>query len=157
MTYMSKIHNPLNHKVSHFLCYRVMEEKKDRSKEKTNNKQKDGKDLSSVVSKIKKKELKRRSTIKILDFQLDGRSVKGIPPVSFEKKEMSGGSTGRGRSASVRKTHEQVGAKMKRVLADSSTTRVKEWRPKGKTIRKAHYDPHEVGGYCPDSLHSEKY
>ena len=149
---MSKIHNPLNHKVSHFLCYRVMEEKKDRSKEKTDKKQKD---LSAVVSKIKKKDLERRATIKILDFQVDGRSVKEIPPVSF--KEMSGGSTGRGRSASVRKTQEQVGAKMKRVLADSSKTRVKEWRPKGKTIRKAHYDPHEVGGYCPDSLHSEKY
>ena len=132
-----------------------MEEKKDRSKEKTDKKQKDEKDLSSVVSKIKEKELKRRATIKILDFQLDGRSVKEIPPVSF--KEMSGGSTGRGRSASVRKTQEQLGTKMKRVLADSSTTRVKEWRPKGKTIRKAHYDPHEVGGYCPDSLHSEKY
>ena len=115
MTYMSKIHNSLNHKLSHFLCYRVMEEKKDRSKEKTDKKQKDGKDLSAVVSKIKEKELGRRVTIKILDFQVDGRSVKGIPPVSF--KEMSGGSTGRGRSASVRKTQEQLGAKMKRVLA----------------------------------------
>ena len=127
-----------------------MEEKKDRCKEKTDNKQKD---LSSVVSKIKEKELGRRATIKILDFQLDGRSVKEIPPVNFKK--ISGGSTGRERSASVRKTQEQV-KQMKRVLADSST-RVKEWRPKGKTIRKAHYDPHEVGGYCPDSLHSEKY
>ena len=123
-----------------------MEEKKDRSKEKTDKKQKDGKDLSAVVSKIKEKELGRRVTIKILDFQVDGRSVKGIPPVSF--KEMSGVSTGRGRSASVRKTQEQLGAKMKRVIADSSTAQ--EWRPKGKPIRKAHYDPHEVGGYCPD-------
>ena len=148
---MSKIHNSLNHKVSHFLCYRVMEEKKDRCKEKTDKKQKD---LSAVVSKIKEKKLERRATIKILDFQVDGRSVKEIHPVSFGEKGISGGSTGRGRSASVRKTQEQV-KQMKRVLADSSKT--KEWRPKGKTIRKAHYDPHEVGGYCPDSLHSEKY
>ena len=71
-------------------------------------------------------------------------------PARLEEKEWSGGftrlesSSGGGRGS---REQEQKLAKMRKgpTVAKPSPSRVKETRPKGKTIRKAHYDPREVG------------
>ena len=91
------------------------------------------KDLDSVVSRIKGREFERRS----------GRDA----PASLEEKEWSEGSTRLESSSGGNRKQEQLLAKISRgpTLVKPSPSRVKETRPKGKTIRKAHNDPPEVG------------
>lgn len=112
-------------------------EKKDRSAEKKQNCEKD---LSGVVSRIKGKS------------GLERRSAKETSVSFDEKKSLGLGSSGSGR---VSRKQEELEAKMRRgpTLVEPSPARpAKESRPKGRTIRKAHYDPQEVGGNLPDNL-----
>ena len=112
-------------------------EKKDRSAEKKQNCEKD---LSGVVSRIKGKS------------GLERRSAKETSASFDEKNSLGLGSSGSGR---VSRKQEELEAKMRRgpTLVEPSPARpAKESRPKGRTIRKAHYDPQEVGGNLPDNL-----
>ena len=113
-------------------------EKKDRSAEKKQNGEKD---LSGVVSRIKGKS------------ELERRSAKETSASFDEKKSLGLGSSGSGRVSN--RKQEELEAKMRRgpTLVEPSPARpAKEKRPKGRTIRKAHYDPQEVGGNLPDNL-----
>ena len=118
-------------------------EKKDRSAEKKQNCEKD---LSGVVSRIKGKS------------ELERRSAKETSASFDEKKSLGLGSSGSGRVSS--RKQEELEAKMRRgpTLVEPSPARpAKESRPKGRTIRKAHYDPQEVGGNLPDNpIHLKK-
>ena len=108
--------------------------KQERPDENERPKLKNGeKDLDWVVSKIKGREVERRS----------GRDA----PASLEEKEWPGGFTRLESSSGGSRQQEQLLAKIRRgpTLVKPSPSRVKETRPKGKTIRKAHNDPPEVG------------
>ena len=118
-------------------------EKKDGSVDKKQNGEKD---LSRVVSRIKGKS------------ELERRSAKETSASFDEKKSLGLGSSGSGRVSS--RKQEELEAKMRRgpTLVEPSPARpAKESRPKGRTIRKAHYDPQEVGGNLPDNpIHLKK-
>lgn len=127
------------------------------------------KDLDLVVRKIKERELERRSgklpslevetstTRAILAARSpEPRNRKGPGTESSGDRSAEGGRSagggwgaGEGRSGGGgrgSRKQEQLLSKISRgpPLLSPATTRVKESRPKGKTIRKAHYDPREV-------------
>ena len=121
------------------------------------------KDLDSVVRKIKNREVERRSGKDARRSSLDEREFSGfnssrasLPVRSPEAQtrqvtekgleSSSGGGRAAGGGGGSGK-QEQTLAKLNRgpPMVAPVPTRVKDSRPKGKTIRKAHYDPREVG------------
>ena len=96
------------------------------------------KDLDSVVSRIKGREVDRRSR-KDATAGLEEKEWSGV----FSHFESSSGGNNLGGS----RKQEQLLAKISRgpTLVKPSPTRMKETRPKGKTIRKVHNDPPQVG------------
>ena len=124
------------------------------------------KDLDLVVRKIKERELERRSgklpsletstTRAILAARSpEPRNRKGTESSGDRSSQGGrsagggwgtgeGGSGGGGRGS---RKQEQLLSKISRgpPMVAPAPTRLKEWRPKGRTIRKAHYDPREVG------------
>ena len=124
------------------------------------------KDLDSVVRKIKNREVERRSEKDARRSSLDEREFSGFnssraslpvrsPEAQTRQVTEKGleSSNGRGRAAGGggggrgSRAQEQTLAKLNRgpPMVAPAPTRVKDSRPKGKTIRKAHYDPREVG------------
>ena len=122
------------------------------------------KDLDSVVRKIKNKEVERRSGKDAQRSSLEEKESLGGEFSGFNSNRASlsvrspearnrqvtengrdlGRSAGGGRGS---RKQEQLLSKIRRgpPMAAPAPTRLKEWRPKGRTIRKAHYDPREVG------------
>ena len=76
--------------------------------------------------------------------ETDHERSKAIKPESQENLKLES----RGRKMSAQQ--EQLLKKLQRgpTLISPPAQRVKEQRPKGRTIRKAHYDPHEVRYNC---------
>ena len=127
------------------------------------------KDLDLVVSKIKERELERRSgkdaqrpSLEVENSSNTRSSLAVRSPESRNRKgsgtesvgdistggegRCAGGRRGAGEGRRSRKQEELL-LKIGRgpPLLSVAPTRVKDSRPKGKTIRKAHYDPREVG------------
>ena len=123
------------------------------------------KDLDSVVRKIKNREVERRSGKDARRSSLDEREFSGfnssraslpvrspeaqtrqVTEKGLESSSGGGRAAGGGGGRGSRK-QEQTLAKLNRgpPMVAPAPTRVKDSRPKGKTIRKAHYDPREVG------------
>ena len=117
------------------------------------------KDLDLVVSKIKERELERSSgkdaRRPILEVENsntrsslapESRNRKGSGTESVGDSRAGGEGRGAGEGRGSRKQEELL-LKISRgpPLLSVAPTRVKDSRPKGKTIRKAHYDPREVG------------
>ena len=122
------------------------------------------KDLDSVVRKIKNKEVERRSGKDAQRSSLEEKESLGGEFSGFNSNRASssarspearnrqvtengwdlGRSAGGGRGS---RKQEQLLSKISRgpPMVAPAPTRVKESRPKGRTIRKAHYDPREVG------------
>ena len=131
---------------------------------------KEEKDLDSVVSRIKAKEHERRSGKDVRRASLDETGGSGGSS-GFDSSSRAGLAAERFPEAQNRKAdwskqrsldssptlaqpldqlsrrQEQILAKFRRgpPIVNPAPTRVKETRPKGKTIRKAHNDPQEVG------------
>ena len=126
------------------------------------------KDLDLVVSKIKERELERRSgkDAQRPSLEVENSNTRASLAVrSPESRNRKGSGTesvgdistgGEGRCAGGRRgagegrrsrKQEELLLKISRgpPLLSVAPTRVKDSRPKGKTIRKAHYDPREVG------------
>ena len=115
------------------------------------------KDLDSVVRKIKNREVERRSGKDARRSSLDEREFSGFnnsraslpvrsPEAQNRQVTEKGLESSSGGLRGSRK-QEQTLAKLNRgpPMVAPAPTRVKDSRPKGKTIRKAHYDPREVG------------
>ena len=123
------------------------------------------KNLDSVVRKIKNREVERRSGKDARRSSLDEREFSGfnssraslpvrspeaqtrqVTEKGLESSSGGGRAAGGGGGRGSRK-QEQTLAKLNRgpPMVAPAPTRVKDSRPKGKTIRKAHYDPREVG------------
>ena len=126
------------------------------------------KDLDLVVSKIKERELERRSgkdahrpslgvensniraSLAVRSPESRNRKGSGTESVGDSRAggegRGAGGRRGAGGGRGSRKQEELL-LKISRgpPLLSVAPTRVKDSRPKGKTIRKAHYDPREVG------------
>ena len=123
------------------------------------------KDLDSVVRKIKNREVERRSGKDARRSSLGEREFSGfnssraslpvrspeaqtrqVTEKGLESSSGGGRAAGGGGGRGSRK-QEQTLAKLNRgpPMVAPVPTRVKDSRPKGKTIRKAHYDPREVG------------
>ena len=108
------------------------------------------KDLDLVVRKIKERELERRSgKLPSLETSTTRAILAARSPEPRNRKVSgteSGGESSAGGGRGSRK-QEQLLKKISRgpPLVSPAPTRVKDSRPKGKTIRKAHYDPREVG------------
>jgi len=130
---------------------------------------KEDKDLDLVVRRIKNREQERRSGKDARRASLDETGGSGGSPgfnsssraslaaVRFPEAQSSKAEQSKQRGPDTSRTlpqpldqlsrrQERTLAKMKRgpPMVNPAPTRVKETRPKGKTIRKAHYDPHEV-------------
>ena len=105
------------------------------------------KDLDTVVSRIKEKsELEQKRKERCAGFVESERSATCSRASLAEAENGKGGSAVGGWGRGSRK-QEQFLAKIGRgpALVSPAPARVRDSRPKGKTIRKAHYDPREVG------------
>jgi len=149
----------------------IKEENEQRPKLKIEEKKHlyEDKKLDLVVSRIKAKEQERRSGKEARRASLeetersggssgfDSSSRANLAAVRFPEAQSSKAEQSKQRGPDTSRTlprpldqlsrrQERTLAKMKRgpPMVNPAPTRLKDSRPKGKTIRKAHYDPHEV-------------